>query len=128
MEGKCPVRAGLYRTARLPEQTSIAPKMRCYTRMDSSYGASLFGSLRNLVGSKVRANNPPEGRYRRSHVKSIRWLIYRPENYDPAVSEDEATGREIEALNDEMKAAGVRICWRPSIGKQPEVAAVAARR
>ncbi len=34
--------------------------------------------------------------------------IYRPQNYDPAVSEDEATGREIDALNDEMKAAGAR--------------------
>ena len=35
--------------------------------------------------------------------------IYRPENYDPAVSEDEAMDREIDALNDEMKAAGVRV-------------------
>jgi hypothetical protein len=34
--------------------------------------------------------------------------IYRPENYDPAVSEDEAMGREIDALNDQMNAAGVR--------------------
>ena len=35
--------------------------------------------------------------------------IYRPENYDPAVSEDEAMRREIGALNEEMKAAGVRV-------------------
>ena len=35
--------------------------------------------------------------------------IYRAENYDPAVSEDEAMGREIGALNEEMKAAGVRV-------------------
>ena len=35
--------------------------------------------------------------------------IYRPENYDPFLLEDEAMGREIDALNDEMKAAGVRI-------------------
>ena len=35
--------------------------------------------------------------------------IYRPKNYDPAVSEDEAMDRAIDALNDEMKAAGVRI-------------------
>ena len=35
--------------------------------------------------------------------------IYRPENYDPAVSEDEAMGREIDALNQEMQAAGVRV-------------------
>jgi hypothetical protein len=38
--------------------------------------------------------------------------IYRPENYDPAVSEDEAMGRDISALNVEMKAAGV-----PGIGR-----------
>ena len=35
--------------------------------------------------------------------------IYRAENYDPAVSEDEMMGREIGALNEEMKAAGVRV-------------------
>jgi len=35
--------------------------------------------------------------------------IYRSENYDPAVSEDAAMGREIGALNEEMKAAGVRV-------------------
>lgn len=35
--------------------------------------------------------------------------IYRPENYDPAISEDEAMGREIDVLNEEMKAAGVRV-------------------
>lgn len=35
--------------------------------------------------------------------------IYRPDNYDPAVSEDEAMGREIDALNVEMQAAGVRV-------------------
>ena len=38
------------------------------------------------------------------------WVaIYRAENYDPAVSEDEAMGREIGALNEEMKAASVRV-------------------
>jgi hypothetical protein len=35
--------------------------------------------------------------------------IYHPNDYDPSVSEDEAMSREIDALNDEMKAAGVRI-------------------
>jgi hypothetical protein len=34
--------------------------------------------------------------------------IYRPEKYDPAVSEDAAMGREISALNQEMEAAGAR--------------------
>lgn len=35
--------------------------------------------------------------------------IHRPDNYDPAVSEDEAMSREIDALNDEMIAAGIRV-------------------
>jgi hypothetical protein len=43
--------------------------------------------------------------------------IYRPERYDPPVSEDEAMGRDIDALNDEMKAAGVRVF---AGGLQPE--------
>jgi hypothetical protein len=34
--------------------------------------------------------------------------IHRPEGYDPSVSEDEAMYRDIDALNDEMRAAGVR--------------------
>jgi len=43
--------------------------------------------------------------------------IYRPETYDPAVSKDEAMGRDIDALNDEMEAAGVRVF---AGGLQPE--------
>ena len=35
--------------------------------------------------------------------------IHRPNGYDPSVSEDEAMSREISALNEEMKAAGVRV-------------------
>ena len=35
--------------------------------------------------------------------------IHHPDNYDAAVSEDEAMSRDIDVLNDEMKAAGVRI-------------------
>jgi hypothetical protein len=35
--------------------------------------------------------------------------IHHPENYDPSVAEDEAMDRDIDALNDEMKAARVRI-------------------
>ena len=34
--------------------------------------------------------------------------IYLPDDYDPSV-QDEAMSRDIDALNDEMKAAGVRI-------------------
>jgi hypothetical protein len=35
--------------------------------------------------------------------------IHHPDNYDPSVSEDEAMSLEIDALNDEMKAAGIRV-------------------
>jgi hypothetical protein len=35
--------------------------------------------------------------------------IHHPEGYDPAVAEDEAMARDIDALNDEMTAAGVRV-------------------
>jgi hypothetical protein len=34
--------------------------------------------------------------------------IYRPDDYDPSL-EDEAMGHDIDVLNDEMKAAGVRV-------------------
>ena len=34
--------------------------------------------------------------------------IYHPDDYDPS-AEDDAMSRDIDALNDEMKAAGVRI-------------------
>lgn len=35
--------------------------------------------------------------------------IHHPDNYDPAIAEDEAMHRDIDDLNDEMVAAGVRI-------------------
>jgi hypothetical protein len=35
--------------------------------------------------------------------------IHRPDDYDPLVAEDEAMAREIDALNQEMQAAGVRL-------------------
>ena len=35
--------------------------------------------------------------------------IHHPDDYDPAVAEDETMARDIDALNDAMKAAGVRI-------------------
>jgi hypothetical protein len=35
--------------------------------------------------------------------------IHHPDDYDPSIAEDEAMRRDIDALNDEMKAAGVRI-------------------
>ena len=50
--------------------------------------------------------------------------IYRPDKYDPAVSEDEAMGREIDALNVEMQAAGVRVF---AGGLQPESTARSLR-
>jgi hypothetical protein len=35
--------------------------------------------------------------------------IHHPDDYDPAVAEDEQMGRDIDDLNDEMVAAGVRV-------------------
>ena len=35
--------------------------------------------------------------------------IHHPDDYDPAVAEDEAMARDIDAVNDEIKAACVRI-------------------
>ena len=35
--------------------------------------------------------------------------IHHPDDYDPSVAEDEAMSREIDALNDEMTAAGIRV-------------------
>lgn len=38
------------------------------------------------------------------------WIaIYRPGDYDSSVAEDDAMSRAIEALNDQMVAAGVRV-------------------
>jgi hypothetical protein len=50
--------------------------------------------------------------------------IHHPDGYDPAVAEDEAMHRDIAALNDEMKAAGVRIFVG---GLQPASRAVSLR-
>ncbi|MEP9399223.1 YciI family protein [Mesorhizobium sp. KR2-14] len=35
--------------------------------------------------------------------------IHHPDDYDPSVAEDEAMARDIDVLNEEMEAAGVRI-------------------
>jgi hypothetical protein len=35
--------------------------------------------------------------------------IHHPDDYDPFIAEDEAMHRDIDVLNDEMKAAGVRV-------------------
>jgi hypothetical protein len=43
--------------------------------------------------------------------------IHHPDDYDPSVAEDAAMSRDIDALNDEMKAAGVRVFVG---GLQPE--------
>jgi hypothetical protein len=53
--------------------------------------------------------------------------IHHPDDYDPS-AEDEAMSRDIDALNDEMVAAGVQdFRWRPLRRQQREVAAGAAR-
>lgn len=46
--------------------------------------------------------------------------IHHPNGYDPAIAEDEAMDRAIDALNEEMVAAGVRIFVG---GLQPETRA-----
>src|SRR5512145_849013 len=46
-------------------------------------------------------------RCRRSMTRYL-IAIHHPDDYDPSV-EDEAMGRDIDVLNDEMKAAGVRV-------------------
>lgn len=38
------------------------------------------------------------------------WVtIHRPSHYDPSLSEDESMGRDIDTLNEEMVAAGIRV-------------------
>ena len=38
------------------------------------------------------------------------WVaIHRPDNYDPSASEDDAMSRDIDVLNEEMVAAGIRV-------------------
>ncbi len=51
--------------------------------------------------------------------------IHHPDDYDPSVSEDEAMAREIDALNDEMKTAGIRVFVG---GLQPARSAKSLRR
>ncbi len=51
--------------------------------------------------------NPPKAHDRRSHAAYM-VAIHHPDNYDPSV-EDEAMSHDIDVLNDEMVAAGVRI-------------------
>ena len=50
--------------------------------------------------------------------------IHHPDDYDPSVAEDDAMSRAIDALNDEMKAAGVRVFVG---GLQPASRATSAR-
>jgi hypothetical protein len=72
--------------------------------------------------SEGKATGPPEDGHGRSH--EVFSAIHHPDDYDPSIAEDEAMSRDIDALNDEMKAAGVRIfvCGlHPA--KQREVAA-----
>jgi len=48
-------------------------------------------------------------RCRREAMARYLVAIHHPDDYDPSVAENEAMTRDIDALNDEMKAAGVRI-------------------
>ncbi len=44
-----------------------------------------------------------------STMKRYLIAIHHPDDYDPTVTEDDAMRREIDRLNDEMVAAGVRV-------------------
>jgi hypothetical protein len=60
--------------------------------------------------------------------------IHHPDDYDPAVAEDEAMSRDIDALNEEMVAAGARVfvggLWPAKTAKslraQPDGSAIVA--
>lgn len=57
-------------------------------------------------GNRPRAKTVPE----KAQIMTQYWVaIHHPDDYDPSVAEDEAMSRDIDRLNDEMKAAGVRI-------------------
>lgn len=45
--------------------------------------------------------------YTRPLMKKYLVAIHHPDDYDPSVAEDALMSRDIDALNDEMKAAGV---------------------
>ena len=67
---------------------------------------------RKLVSAEMarEGNRPPEDRSRKKEEIMTQYLvaIHHPNDYDPSV-ETEAMSRDIDALNDEMVAAGVRI-------------------
>jgi hypothetical protein len=50
--------------------------------------------------------------------------IHHPAGFDPSVAQDEGTSRDIDALNDEMTAAGVRVFVG---GLRPESSATSLR-
>jgi hypothetical protein len=56
-----------------------------------------------------KAAAPPEHRYRRKAMTQYLVAIHHPDNYDPAAAEDEAMHRDIDVVNEEMVAAGIRV-------------------
>jgi hypothetical protein len=65
--------------------------------------ASFVESLKQICDQSPNSKNTGE------IMNKYLVAIHHPDNYDPSVSEDEAMDRAIDALNDEMVAAGVRI-------------------
>src|SRR5882672_4283630 len=60
--------------------------------------------------NKVKAGQPARPKTVTGDVMTQYLVaIHHPDDYDPAVAEDEAMHRDIDVLNDEMVAAGVRI-------------------
>ena len=91
------------RAAGDPETLDLRWRTDPSALLQRSSGRKIF--LDGLSNSGPAVRRSSEGRVMTQYLVAI----YRPENYDPAVSEDEAMDREIDALNDEMKAAGVRV-------------------
>jgi hypothetical protein len=59
------------------------------------------------LSSEGRASGPPDDRYRKGEIMPQYLVaIHHPDNFDPS-TESEATVRAIDALNQEMAAAGV---------------------
>jgi hypothetical protein len=56
-----------------------------------------------------RATGPPTTHNERIIMAQYLVAIHHPDDYDAAALEDEAMHRDIDALNDEMVAAGVRV-------------------
>ena len=96
----------------------IEPRVRSVRTPSTQQDRKLFLDDLSSSGPAVRLSG--QGEVMTQYLVAI----YRAANYDPAVSEDEAMGREIDVLNEQMEAAGVRVF---AGGLQPESSARSLR-